>query len=96
MHCEAIMEKSHSRSSTKHAPQRDDPFPINLAVKRSGNSQAKRNPVPDKPSREDISRCINIWASMYLTDHEETGKRNLALPSRPWLGRNPSSLKPFE
>jgi hypothetical protein len=94
------MEKSHSRPLTKRAaPVGDEPFNINVVVRQrrtSSTSSDKREKLPDKPSREDISRCINIWASMYLADDEIVGKRELSLPSRPWLGRNPSSLKRFE
>ena len=89
------MEKSHSRPLTKRVPPvSKEPFNINVVVRPRGTS--KRDQQPDKPSREDISRCINIWASMYLDSDESIDKRDLCLPSRPWLGRNPSSLKRFE
>ncbi len=91
------MEKSHSRLSTKRTPLvGDEPFNVNVVVRPRRTSSAKREKTPDKPSREDISRCINIWASMYLSDDETVDNRELTLPSRPWLGRNPSSLKRFE
>ena len=94
------MEKSHSRPLTKRsAPVSDEPFNLNVVVRQrrtSPASPAKQEKAHDKPSREDISRCINIWASMYLADDEIVDKRELTLPSRPWLGRNPSSLKRFE
>jgi hypothetical protein len=52
-----------------------------------------------KPTREDVSRCIGIWAREYrLQDEPEetTDTRDLLLPSRPWIGRSTSSLKRFE
>ena len=92
------MEKSHSRSSTKslrHAVGGDS-FPIeDLVLPRRANAQAKDKPAPDKLSREDISRCINIWASLYLKTDDQADKRDLCLPSRPWLGRTPG-VKRFE
>jgi hypothetical protein len=39
------------------------------------------------PSREEVSRCINIWANVYgLRDEAQAGS-GLRLPSRPWIGR---------
>ena len=90
------MEKSHSRPLTKRVPPAGkEAFNFNIVVRpRSANT--KREQQPDKLSREDISRCINIWASMYLASDESIEARDLCLPSRPWLGRNPSSMKRFE
>ncbi|HEY0845939.1 MAG TPA: hypothetical protein VGE12_11270 [Noviherbaspirillum sp.] len=66
----------------------------------SGLSQPdKQERRQDKPSREDISRCINIWASVYLGRNAQTtppDAGDLRLPARPWMGRNPNSLKRFE
>jgi hypothetical protein len=91
------MEKSHSRPLSKRAPPvSDEPFNINIVVRQRSTSSAKREKRADKPSREDISRCINIWASMYLPSDETVSAHDLVAPSRPWLGRNPSSLKRFE
>ena len=87
------MEKSHSRPLTKRVPPvSKEPFNINVVV-RPRSASAKREPREDKLSREDISRCINIWASMYLTPDESHEGRDLCLPSRPLLGRDPASLK---
>lgn len=94
--CEAIMEKSHSRPLNKRVPPLgEEPFNINVVV-RPRSASAKRGQRADKVSREDISRCINIWASMYLVQDDDGDKRDLCLPSRPWHGRNPASLKRFE
>lgn len=38
-------------------------------------------------SREEVSRCINIWASVYGLREAERKPVELALPVRPWLGR---------
>ncbi|OWW19695.1 hypothetical protein AYR66_09470 [Noviherbaspirillum denitrificans] len=70
-------------------------FNLNVVVKPRGAS-AKREQPQDKLSREDISRCINIWASMYLTPDEAIDSRDLCLPSHPWAGRDPSGMKRFE
>lgn len=89
------MDKSHSRPLTKSAPPvSKDAFNLNVVVRRRGNT-TKREAPQDKLSREDISRCINIWASMYLDADDATESGDLCLPSRPWLGRNPS-MKRFE
>ena len=90
------MEKSYSRPLTKRVPPvSKKPFDINVVV-RPHSTAAKAEQREDKLSREDISRCINIWASMYLTPDESTEAHDLTVPSRPWLGRNPSGLKRFE
>lgn len=89
------MDKSHSRPLTKSAPPvSKDAFNLNVVVRQRGTT-AKREPPQGKLSREDISRCINIWASMYLDADDTAGSGELCLPSRPWLGRSPS-MKRFE
>ncbi|HZW23569.1 hypothetical protein [Noviherbaspirillum sp.] len=89
------MEKSHSRPLSKRVPPvSKDQFNLNVVVRP--RSAAKREQREDKLTREDISRAINIWASMYLASDESIEARDLCLPSRPWLGRNPSSVKRFE
>lgn len=90
------MEKSPSRPLTKRVPlPGEEPFKLNVVVRRRSPT-AKRDQVPGKPSRKDISRCINIWASMYLVKDKSGDERNLCLPGRPWLGKNPSRPKRFE
>lgn len=90
------MEKSHSRPLSKRVPPvSKDSFNLNVVVRPRGTA-AKREQPRDKLSRKDISRCINIWASMYLTPDESVDSRDLSLPARPWLGRNPMGLKRFE
>jgi len=89
------MEKSHSRPLNKRVPPvSKDSFNLNVVVRQRGTS-AKREPPEEKLSREDISRCINIWASMYLRPDDAAESGELCLPSRPWVGRNPST-KRFE
>ena len=91
------MEKSHSRPLTKRVPPvSNEPFNLNVVVRQRGTSAKRNNKHPDKITREDISRCITIWASMYLTPDETSGTRDLCLPSRPWPERDPSSVKRFE
>lgn len=98
------MEKHQSRSLAKRMPLvNEDSFTRSPPVvgrrpETPDNAERARN----KPSREDISRCINIWASMYLTGDEKAEQiassknGDLRLPARPWMGRNPGSLKRFE
>jgi len=95
------MEKSHSRPLSKRVPPvSKDQFSLNVVVrprsaaKREQSEQSEQS--EDKLTRADISRAINIWASMYLASDESLEARDLCLPSRPWLGRNPTSVKRFE
>ena len=97
------MEKHHSRSSAKRVPLvNDDSFNLSSLVIGSGvappgiGNADKPKAKAEKPSREDISRCINIWASVYLGEERQSDPGDLQLPSRPWMGRSPNSLKPFE
>lgn len=101
------MEKHHSRSSAKRVlPVDVDSFDLPSLGIGSGappgiptsglEPSGKHPPDGDKLSREDISRCINIWASVYLKRDTPTDPGDLRLPARPWLGRNPNSLKRFE
>lgn len=96
------MEKSQTRSLAKRVPLiNDEPYNISpMIIGRSADVPGRPDRIPDKPSRKDISRCINIWASLYLaSDNASVDKlsaRDLCLPSRPWIGRNPGSLKRFE
>lgn len=97
------MEKHHSRSSAKRViPGNDDPFDLSSLMLGKGipgssdRPAPKPDPMPDKPSREDISRCITIWASLYLDRDSKTDPGDLRLPSRPWMGRNPNGVKRFE
>lgn len=99
MQCsEAAMEKHPSRSLAKRVSQaNDESFNLSsLVIGRHAKGPDKPERVPDKPSREDVSRCINIWASMYLLGNEQSDAADLSLPSRPWMGRSPNSIKRFE
>jgi hypothetical protein len=86
------MEKSQSRSSVrKMPPMKEDLYNISRLVMDS------RPPKPDKPSREEVSRAISIWANVYhLKDENVSDSTDLCLPSRPWMGRSPNSLKRFD
>lgn len=105
------MEKHHSRSSAKRVPPIDaDAFSTSsLAIGQHLHTSdavasdaadtaamSKKKRTADKPSREDVSRCINIWASMYLGHDNQSDAGDLILPSRPWMGRSANSLKRFE
>ncbi len=102
------MEKHHSRSSAKRVlPVDVESFDLSSLGIGSGVAPPgatvsglaapdKKIGGTDKLSREDISRCINIWASVYLDRDTPTAAEDLIMPSRPWLGRNPGSLKRFE
>lgn len=95
------MEKHHSRSSAKRVlPVDVESFDLSSLGIGSGvappGATVSGFAAPDKLSREDISRCINIWASVYLERDTPTDAGELLMPLRPWLGRNPNSLKRFE
>jgi hypothetical protein len=96
------MEKSQTRSLAKRVPLiNDETYSIPpVIIGRSADAPGRRDQRPDKPSRKDISRCINIWASLYLapdaSSDDSSAGHELCLPSRPWTGRNPGSLKRFE
>lgn len=86
------MEKSQSRpTGRKMPPGKESSYSIpRLPIQ---GRQAK----PDKPSREEVSRAINIWATVYrLKDDAASDPKDLCLPSRPWMGRSSNSLKPFD
>jgi|GEM_PF-1726491 len=96
------MEKSQSRSLAKRVPLiNDETYSIPpVIIGRSAEAPGRREQLPDKPSRKDISRCINIWASLYLdadiSSDDKSAGHELCLPSRPWIGRNSGNLKRFE
>lgn len=97
------MEKHHSRTSAKRVPPVvDDSFSLPPLGVGSDNAPPvaatsdKKESTVNKPSREDVSRCINIWASVYLGRNTPADAGDLRLPSRPWLGRSPNSMKRFE
>lgn len=97
------MEKHHSRSSAKRViPGNDDSFDLSSLMLGKGIAGSSDRPtanpdsMPGKPSREDISRCITIWASLYLDQEKKTDPDDLRFPSRPWMGRNPNGVKRFE
>lgn len=38
-----------------------------------------------KLSRDEVSRCIIIWAQFYCREYDKLGKRKLCLPPGPWI-----------
>jgi hypothetical protein len=56
----------------------------------------KRAGAPKKLSRKELSHCITIWAKFYRQQDDRSDAAKLGLPSRPWIGRSPNSLKRFE
>lgn len=87
---EAFMEKRQSRSVARTTPPVGEPgytSPIKFVQPAS---------KPAKLSREDISRCINIWAHLYRQCDAASRPEDMYLPSRPWIGRDPNSVKRFE
>lgn len=86
------MEKRQSRSR----PLNQGIPPVSGAVYQSPIKLSKKQPKEAKLTREDISRAISIWAHMYRQCDEKSGPRDLFLPSRPWMGRDPSSVKRFD
>lgn len=85
------MEKHHSRSLTKKAqPVNDDSYDI------SSMKIGRRTTASEKPSREDVSFCINIWARLYRLDGDAVGQGKLHLPPRRWDKRSTNGQKRFD
>lgn len=64
--------------------------------KNHPRTQKARKKRKGKISREEVSRCINIWASVYgFSDREEPLDQSL-MPTRVWIGRNPDRLKRWD
>jgi|SwirhirootsSR3_FD_contig_31_5247683_length_419_multi_1_in_0_out_0_1 hypothetical protein len=85
------MEKHQSQSSArKRAPITDADYDISF-LRIGRDIDASR-----KISREDVSKCISIWAKLYHLQDDEADKSELRMPSRPWMGRDPNSIKRFE
>lgn len=90
---EAAMEKHLSSSFAKQPPT----LASSVTRKPLAATQRATKTAERKLSREDISRCINIWARMYhQQDDKLPAHHDLCLPSRPWMGRSPNSIKRFE
>lgn len=90
------MEKSPSRSTSGkalpvNAVSRDIPSPLIGKTQTPHPGEANR-----KPSREEISRCIGIWAKAYHLSDEETDGQELCIPSRTWTGRKSDNFQRFD
>lgn len=91
------MEKQSSPSPAAKRPAADV---FNDVLLRMSPPQARQR--ADKPSRDAISRCINIWAAVYrLRDADSepapaTDTRELSMPSRTWAGRRAPQIDRFE
>ena len=91
---EARMEKQQSRSPAKPLPA----IP-NAVYGRIESRPRERARGPGKPSRDEIARCINIWAAVYRLrddDSADFDTSELTMPSRTWAGRIPPSIERFE
>lgn len=86
------MEKHESRSSAKKRAPIDDDATYEMSALPTGRGVD----APRKLSREDVSKCISIWARLYHLRDDEADRRELCMPFRPWMGRDPNSLKRFE
>lgn len=91
------MEK---QSSPSPAAKRPAPEVFNDVMLRMSPPRARQR--TDKPSRDAISRCISIWATVYrLRDADAaatsaTGTHELSMPSRSWAGRRVPKMDRFE
>ncbi|WP_151636458.1 hypothetical protein [Noviherbaspirillum aerium] len=86
------MQKSISRSfPQKNVSGTELPPQINSFFE---SPEAKGN--SNEITREDVSRCINIWAKMYRLSDEDTQPSDLCMPPRTWMGRSPDKLKRFD
>lgn len=84
------MEKQTSRSPAKAVPVL---YGFNYARPGSGAPAKHRRA---KPTRAEISRCINIWAAVYRLRDVDFDAVDLQIPSRTWAGRLPPSIERFE
>lgn len=67
-----------------------------LRTGKSGKNPQKQKKMKVNISREEVSRCINIWASVYgFSDREEPMDKSL-MPTRVWIGRSPDHLKRWD
>lgn len=69
------------------------------AVRMSDSRPDGRKKSKDKPSRDEIALCINIWATVYRlrdTEAAELDAARLSMPSRTWTGRRAPSAERFE
>jgi hypothetical protein len=86
------MQKSISHSSPeKTLPVNEIPAHLNQLFE-SVASRAQPNEI----TREDVSRCINIWAKMYRLSDEDSQPSDLCMPPRTWIGRSADKLKRFD
>jgi hypothetical protein len=76
------MEKHHSQSSAKKRVSINNASYDTPSAMRIG----KGSEAPRKISRQDVSKCISIWAKLYRLDDEEADKSEPDMPSRPWMG----------
>jgi len=74
------MEKYQSQISAKSSRKatNDDPFRM---MPMTMGKQAKTSVKPD---RQDVSRCIHIWAKFYRMDESSFEPRELCVPPGPW------------
>lgn len=85
------MEKRQSRSRPLNKP-----IPPVSGTPYDSPIKLSKKPKEPKLTREDISRAISIWAHLYRQCGEKQDSHDLYLPSRPWMGRDPTRLKRFE
>ncbi|KRB81854.1 hypothetical protein ASE07_24220 [Noviherbaspirillum sp. Root189] len=92
LHCSEVnMQKFVSRSSPLKA------IPVgDISSSTPALFDTDKSNRPEKLTREDVSRCINIWAKMYRLNDDDTSAAELCMPARTWLGRSPDRLKRFE
>lgn len=82
----------------KHQQTRSPANPL-PTVRMSQSRPHGRRKSKDKPTRDEIALCINIWATVYhLRDAEaaELDAARLSMPSRTWTGRQAPHIERFE
>lgn len=86
------MQKTISHSFLgKNLPGKEIPAHLNTLYESIPSSDK-----PNEITREDVSRCINIWAKMYKLSDDESQASDLCMPPRTWIGRSPDKLKRFD
>ena len=83
-HSEVIMEKQQASSLTRNKLHHiGSKLYSAVPLANGGSSEA-----PEQLSREEVSRCIVIWATFYCHKDDKPGERKLCLPPGPWTERS--------
>lgn len=86
------MEKHRSELSAKRRRGLGDSFHLPQFAAADAHPSARL----EKPSRDDITRCINIWATVYRLRDSDCDETDLQVTPRNWTGRTCPGARHFE